>query len=378
MRFAPFKIEQWFGKWEFVANYNIAESCASPVSLKELLTWDPDLRSSLENLDQRVLGYRLGYTESNGSEDLRREISSLYRQADPDLNVLVTAGASEANFLLFATLIQPGDEVITEFPTYNQHYELPQAFGATFRPWRLREENNWLPDIDELRRLVSDRTRLIVITHPHNPTGSIITPDMLKEICEVADSVGAWVLSDEVFKGLNLSGEDETPRIFDVYPRGISVSDMSKAFGMSGLRIGWICGDPEVVKDCWHLRDYTTICNAGISERIALSGLRHREAVLERNLAISRTNYALLSQFVSDNPRISMVPPKGGVLAFPRLDTSVPSMEWGERLVREKGVLIVPGACFEMEGYFRIGFGYDTEKLKTGLQLLSEFLKTLP
>jgi len=366
----PFGVERWFSRYEFTVGVNIAESCIKPLSLKEIA--DIAGPAFLEEFE----GLTFGYTDGSGDPALRRAVASMYEGATED-NVLVTVGAIEANFLAFNALIQPGDEVISVFPAYQQLYEVPEAAGAVVKRWVLRRENRFAPDLDELRRLITPRTKMIVINFPHNPTGVALSPELLEEICGIACERGILLHSDEVYRGLRLDGGPPSPSAWD-YRRGgvVVVGSMSKAFGLSGARIGWIVASPEIIRRCAELRDYVSICPAKAGEVVARAVLENRVKVMERNRWIALENYGILREWLRENEEfVGAVLPFEGVVAFPWLRFPMPSEEFCEGLVREHDVLVVPGSRFETEGHFRVGFGYAREKLIAGLDRLSTYLR---
>ncbi len=370
MKIEPFSIERWFGRYEFTARHNIAESCVKPFTLSELA----DLCGADVFHGDRPVG--LGYTDSRGLPELREEIARLYPGRGPE-NVLVTAGAIEANFLVFGALLGPGDTVISEFPAYQQLYEVPRSLGAEVKLWHLEAEKGFRADISELEGLVAQGARMIVINHPHNPTGAAIDSGSMAAVCEIAEQRGAYLLSDEVYRGLSLSDAVASPSAQRFSDDAVSVGSMSKAYGLSGLRIGWVVGPGEVIEKCLTLRDYTSICPAGPSQLLAMAALRNAEKVLARNRAIARKNFAILDEWVRANSGlVSYVPPKEGVVAFVKYAPQAPSLDMATEIVTQDGVLVVPGSCFEMEGYFRIGFGGDTATLETGLALLATRLES--
>ncbi|HHY32121.1 MAG TPA: aminotransferase class I/II-fold pyridoxal phosphate-dependent enzyme [Firmicutes bacterium] len=368
MRIEPFSIERWFGRYEFTARYNIAESCVKAFTLAELTEV-----CGVDALHGDV-PVDLGYTDSRGLPELREEIARMYPGRGPE-NVLVTTGAIEANFLVFAALLGPGDTVISEFPAYQQLYEVPRSQGADVRLWRLTEEKGFRPDISELEDLVGRGAKMIVINHPHNPTGAPIDAGSMAAVCEIAELCGAVLLSDEVYRGLSLSDGVASPSAQRFSDDAVSVGSMSKAYGLSGLRIGWIVGPEEVIEKCWALRDYTSICPAGPSQLLALAALRNSEKVLARSRSIARRNFAVLDEWARANADlVRYVPPREGVVAFVKYAADVPSIDIATELVTQDGVLVVPGSCFETEGYLRIGFGGDTNTLEAGLDLLARRL----
>lgn len=369
MRIAPFAIERWFGKYEFNCKYNVAESGVHPLTLGELLRYAGHSAETLMDIS-------LGYVDSLGTYPVREAISTLYPNTSPD-NVLVTTGAIEANFLVFTTIVRQGDTVIAEYPAYQQLYEVARAVGANVKLWELREEEDYHPNLERLRGLVDRKTRLIVMNHPHNPTGSVLSRDELAEIIRFAAERGIRVHSDEVFRGLEVDGP-VSPSAREFSDDAIVVGSLSKAFGLPGVRIGWVVGPRDVIEAAWVQRDYTSICPSAVGEHLAIMAVEAWPEIRRRNQALIRRNLELLNGWVSHHSDVvSMVPPRGGVLAFPRIKLGVSSEEFCTRLVEDYGVLLVPGECFSMPGHFRIGFGGDTQVLKTGLDLMSRHISSL-
>ncbi len=290
-------------------------------------------------------------------------------------NILVAGGAIGANFLVFYSLVEPGDTVISVFPSYQQLYSVAESFGANVKLLRLREENSWLPDIDELAELVDDKTKLIVINNPHNPTGSLIEVGLLREICAIAEENDAYLLCDEAYRGLYIKQDDVVPSTVDISDRAIVTGSFSKVFSLAGLRLGWMATrDMELIEKVKVHRDYTTISNSIIDDALATLAVKNMPKILERNLQILRTNHRILSNWIENEPLINWVPSKAGSIAFLHYDLEMPSEELCIRLIGEKGTLLVPGSCFGFEGYLRIGYGCKTETLMEGLSRLKDFL----
>lgn len=377
MKIPPFGVERWFVRYEFKVDLNIAESCIQPFSARELCELcgeDPD----------RLLDLPLGYADGLGSEDLRAAVAALYPETTPD-EVLITTGAIEANFLVAHALLEPGARAVVEFPAYQQLYSVPAATGADVRLWELREEDRYYPDLAELGRLApqGEPLAMLTINHPHNPTGARITKATLAEIVEAAERRGAVLHSDEVYRGLTLAPEfSASASARSLSSRAVVVGSMSKAYGLSGARIGWIAGPRDLIRRCSEIRDYVSICPSAQGERLALMVLQHRDLVLERNTAIARRNYRLLQAFLGMNSDVvSGLVPHEGVICFPRYHRPqgdprpLPSSrEFCARLAEERGVLLVPGECFEREHHFRLGFGYATPTLERGLAVLADYL----
>lgn len=370
MKVDKFLVERFIGAYEHDVELNLAETCVNPFTLGEFLKL-----AGKENFFEELKETQLTYGFVDGFPDLREGIAKLYKNMKPE-NILAAGGAIGANFLVFYTLVEPGDTVISIFPAYQQLYSVAKSFGANVKLLKLREENNWLPDINELSELIDNKTKLIVLINPHNPTGSLINEKLLKEICTIAEDAGAYVLCDEAYRGLYINPDDYVPSVVDLSSRAIATGSFSKAFSLTGLRLGWIAASEEIIEECKLRKDYTAISNGLIDEALAALAVKNVDKIYKRNLQIIRTNYRILSQWIEDEPLISWVPPKAGSIAFPRYNLKMPSETLCLRLIKEKGTLLVPGSCFGMEGYLRISYGCKTETLKEGLLRFKDFLNS--
>lgn len=369
MRIDVFKMERMQSTWENVVDYNLSESGVHPLDLKELLT-----PAEIESLTEVALGY----TQTNGTIPLRERIARLYPGVGLD-QILTTAGSSEANFLLMWSLIEPGDEVLFELPNYMQMGGLLRAFGANVKTFRLHESLGWQPDLDEMRRLVTSKTKLIVLTNPNNPTGAVLSDESRRGIVDLAAGAGAWILADEVYQGAELSGVT-TRSFWGEYDKVLAVNGLSKAYGLPGLRIGWIIGPEEVIRRTWPYHDYTTISPSALSDRLATHALEpeRRERILARTRGILKANFPVLETWLKDHGSLfSFRPPQAGAICFARYAFKANSTDLADRLIREKSVLIVPGDHFETDGYLRFGYGDEKGYLLRGLGRIEELLKKL-
>jgi len=370
MHIDVFKMERMQSLWENVVDYNLSESGVHPMTLKELLT-----PAEIEALT----AVELGYTQTNGTIGLRERIAALYPGLGLD-QILATAGSSEANFLLMWSLIEPGDEVLFELPNYMQMGGLLRAFGAKVKTFELREGLGWQPDLDEMGRLVTAKTKLIVLTNPNNPTGSVLSAESMQGIIDLAARADAWILADEVYQGAELSGLT-TPSFWGKWEKSLVVSGLSKAYGLPGLRVGWIVGPEDVVKRTWPYHDYTTISPSALSDRLATHVLEpeRRARILARTRAILNANFPLLETWLKDHPGLfNFTPPLAGAICFARYGFKANSTELVERLIRERSVLLVPGDHFEMDGYLRFGYGPEKGYLLRALGRVDETLKKMP
>ena len=370
MRIEAFALERFQSIWENRVAWNVSESGVHPLRVVDLVD-APALHDAL-------LQQELGYPQTNGTVALREAIAAMYPGASA-AHVQVTNGGSEANCVLLMRLVEPGDEIVLMTPNYMQVPGLARALGATVRPWPLRESGaRWTLDPAELAALVTPRTRAIFLCNPNNPTGARLDAGTLDEICRIAATVGAWVIDDEIYRGAEREADD-TPSVWGRYERAVVSSGLSKAYGLPGLRIGWIAGPPDLVSDLWGVHDYTTIAPGAINDRLARIALEpaRRELLLARTRMIIRNNYPILKRWIDKHDGLSHVPPEAGAIALVRYAHPIGSSELAERLRDEHSVLVVAGDFFDMDGYLRIGFGSDPAYLTSALTLIGEFLGTV-
>ena len=375
MKLETFALERFQSIWENRVTWNVSESGVHPLRVADLV--------DTTTLRDALMDHELGYPQTNGTGELRDLIAAIYPGATRE-QVQVTNGGSEANCVVMMRLVNPGDEIVFMTPNYLQASGLARALGATVRPWELRENGSgesgqWVADPDELNRLVTPSTRAIVICNPNNPPGARLDGGTVRAICEHAARVGAWVIGDEIYRGAERL-EDDTPSVWDQgYERTIVTAGLSKAYGLPGLRIGWVVGPPELIADLWAIHDYTTIAPGGISDRLARIALspERRSALLARTRGIIRTNYPLVKRWLEKQDGLSHIAPEAGAIVFVKHQHPFSSSELTERLREERGVLVVPGDYCGMNGYLRIGFGSDPEYLTSALTQIGEFLASV-
>ena len=370
MKIKPFAVEEWMNAWEVGAKYNIAETCVDSISMNELFELTGEDKTEFLN---RLCARRLSYGDIEGLPEFRKGVCGLYKTLNIE-NIVPTHGASGANHHVFYSLISPGDRVVSIMPTYQQLYSIPESYGADVQILHLSKENNYLPDLEKLRRLVTPETKMICINNPNNPTGALMSEQILREIVEIARSADAWILCDEVYR--HLSQEDGwCPSIVDLYEKGISVSSMSKVFSLAGLRLGWIAThDMSVVKSCLSHRDYNLVSCGVFDEMLAAAALKHRDKLLERSRKIVRENLQILDDWVSSEPHVSYVKPKAGTTALVYYDLDIPSYEFCEEMYKKTGAFVTPGDCFEVPHSMRIGYAYGKQDLIDGLKAISEYI----
>jgi aspartate/methionine/tyrosine aminotransferase len=373
MRLTPFALERWMTTYETMVEFDLAESGIHPLTTTELLAFDPEPDKRAHEL----LNIPLNYSEARGTHELRSRIAATYDGLTPD-DILITTGAIEANYLLFNALLAPGDEVVSVFPAYQQLYTVPEAIGCTVQTVKLREEDGYRYDVDELRRLVTDRTRMIVINTPHNPTGSALSAAECRAVYALADSVGASVLADEAYRWITVDGVPLPPPMRNLGPRAISVGTLSKPFGIPGLRLGWMAATAEIAARCWSYRDYTSLSPSGLSDYLACLAFAHREAILARTHDISARNLATFRGFLAEHRDLfSWVEPRGGLLGLLRYHLDLPSETVANRLAEEASVMLAPGSAFGMEGRLRLGLGARPDRFLTGLARAERFFLRL-
>ena len=369
MNIKPFAVEEWMNEYETGARYNIAETCVDSVSLDELFALTGE---SKDEFLSRFCATRLTYGDIWGSDALREGVCRLYRTIRPD-EVVLTHGAAGANHHVFCSLISAGDRVVSIMPTYQQLYSIPETIGAEVAIMHLKQENNYLPDLDELKALVTPGTKMICINNPNNPTGALMSRELLEQIIEIARGADAYVLCDEVYRHLT-QADGWCESVVDLYEKGISVSSMSKVFSLAGIRMGWIATrDKAAVKAFLSHRDYNLISCGMFDDAVASIALCHSDKMIHRNQAIVRENLAILDEWMQAHPHFYYTKPQAGTTALVYYDYDIPSYEFCERLYHETGSFVTPGDCFEQPRSMRIGYACDAQTLKDGLAALADF-----
>ena len=359
MKIAVFEMERMQSTWENLVELDMSESGVRPVSLKELGEMGLDLDALLE--------MPLGYSQSNGTIALREELSQVYPGATAE-HIEVTNGTSEANYLLALALLRDGDEVAFQAPNYMQYGGVPGSLGAKVNNFRLRIDQDWEPDWEEFERAVNPKTRLVYVSNPHNPTGSILSEAAMRRMVARCEEVGAYLLADEVYLGAEIHCP-RTPSFWGMSDRVIVTSGLSKAYGIPGVRIGWIVGPRDVVADCWSQHDYITIGPNKISDAVARVAVRNRERLYARTRGILQQNLPVMREWVAGfGDFLTFREPRAGALCLMRYGSSTPSFELCERVRVNQSVLIVPGAHLGLEGYVRIWLGGRPEFLNEGLR----------
>lgn len=369
MHIKPFGVEIWMNEFELKCELNLAETCVESITIAQLL----ELTGRNDRSLSELLPMKLTYGAIEGSDRLRDAIAALYEKQRRH-NIVTTHGTIGANSLVHQALVSRGDRVVSVVPTYQQHYSIPESLGADVQLLRLRTENQFLPDLDELRSLAIPGTKLIAINNPNNPTGALMDRAMLEHIVAIARDCGAWLLCDEVYRGTDQQGSGITVSIADLYERGISTASTSKAFSLAGLRMGWIAASREVIDAVMIHRDYNTISVGMLDDYFATIAIENAEILLGRSRDITRTNLEILSHWVEGEPLISWIKPKAGTTALLKYDLDMTSRDFCIALLNETGVMFTPGSALDMEGHVRVGYANNAEVLKTGLARVSGFL----
>jgi aspartate/methionine/tyrosine aminotransferase len=372
MTFKPFELERLLSDWEQTVEFNFAESGVHPVMLKEVLNF--------ANVDfEQFIEIPLNYPEVNGDVQLRERVSALYEGASPD-NVLVTVGASEANYILANTLLESGDEVAVMRPTYMQLSGAAANLGANVRSFSLDGTKDWALDLDELKDAVTPKTKVIAVVNPNNPTGKILSDIEMNAIITIAEKVGAWLITDEVYSGSERDIDQPAISFYGKYDKVIVVNGLSKAYGLPGLRIGWVVAPSFITKELWKRHEFTTISSSMLGNRLGEMALRPnvRKKLLTRAQKLAGEGFATLQYFLDEHPDVfSVVPPMASALSFVRYKLPINSTELVHKIRKEKSVLIVPGNCFDLDHHLRISSALPKEYLKEGLGRMNEVVREL-
>ncbi|MEU3510188.1 aminotransferase class I/II-fold pyridoxal phosphate-dependent enzyme [Streptomyces longwoodensis] len=373
MTFTPFELLEWQGRLGATATYSLADSGCRPIRLRDLV----DSEQSLS----RLLNSELSYPPTCGTDQLRAQIAQWHAgSADHASGVIVTVGAAEANTVAVETLIRPGDHVVTMSPGYRQVCGVALNRGAVVEDFPLDPQHGWRPDMDALAKAVRPDTRAISVTTPNNPAGTILTEEEIQAIVSIADRVGAWILSDEVHRGTELHTDEASPTFWGRYNRVVCVGSLSKAFGMPGLRLGWLIAPPTLTPQLRQRHEYTTVSAAGPAMALAELALTPvtRARLLNRYRGFLRESWTQMQQWIdSHDQMLSAVPPQATSLAFVRYHLDLPSTEVAEALHARGGVLVGAGAHFGTEQHLRFTYGQEPAQLAAALEKTSHVLKEL-
>ncbi len=368
--FVPFELERKMSVWENQVDYNLSESGVHPLTIEELVE-DP---KQIEEL----LSTSLKYAQSNGILELRENIAALYPSATPD-NIIVTTGAAQANFTSIWTLMEPNDEIVVMLPNYMQIWGIAQNFSLNVKTFTLNEELEWSLDVEELNRIVTDNTKLIAVCNPNNPSGHILTAAEMDAVVSVADHAGAWILADEVYAGAERVAEEITPSFWGRYDKVLAIGSMSKAFGLPGLRVGWVVAPTDTADQIWARQEYITISNTMLGNILAAHALSPdvRPHLIARTRDYIRRGYSNFERWAQQHEGLfSWVPPEAAAITFVRYHVEANSSELVERLIHEQSTYVVPGDHFGLDGHLRISIGLPEDYLLEGLGRVAKVIQS--
>jgi aspartate/methionine/tyrosine aminotransferase len=358
MHFNRMPLEDWFDRYQYEIDYDIGESGIKYLNLDSL------------GVDLGSLGLRYGYHA--GNPNLRSLISKEYEGFSPD-QIAVTTGSSEANFSVIASLVDTSHHIVVEYPNYPSLYEVPRSLGLPYDLFQLTYEENFEPSLERLENLFKDGTSLVTLTHPNNPTGSVISERMLREVIELVEAHDAYLLHDETYRELCFSKPPPPAAILS--DRALSMTTVSKAYGLPGIRIGWVAGPKKIIESVRAVREQVTICNSTLSEAIASSALKQKDSILKNARERVQRNFEILKRWMSHQDSLEWIEPKGGVVAFPRLKTNASTESLCRLLVTKYRTFSIPGYTFGMDRHLRIGFGGNTDELNEGLARLKQAME---
>ncbi|MBV1850521.1 capreomycidine synthase [Catellatospora tritici] len=368
MRLGRAALEDWMREFYFATTIDLGSSgveCWSVGELRRLLG------ITHEDLDRLTFDD----SETYGSPGLRRALAGRFTGGDVD-RVFATHGSTEAIFLAMSTLLDPGDEVVVVSPGYHSLSSIALSIGCRVVPWRLREDDGFTPDLDELRELVTTRTRMVSVNFPNNPTGASLTQPQFEQLLDIVAESGAYLVWDGAFTELTYDTRP-LPEPSLRYERCLSIGTMSKAYGMPGTRVGWCLGAPDLLARFLPQRDALTICLSPLTQFFAERAIDHADLLVTMRREQARTNLGVLATWMAEHEElVSWTPPTGGCTAFPRFERSPDADELCTRLGRESSVLLVPGSCFGHPRHARLGFGGPADAFRTGLDRLSRTLTT--
>ena len=359
-----FAMERMQSTWENLVDFDMSESGVRPLTLRELVEMGFDLDSFMD--------VPLGYSQSNGTIELRERIALHYPGATAD-HIEVTNGTSEANYLVALSQLRPGDSMAMEVPNYMQMPGVARSLGAAVTNFRLRQDTGWEPDWEEFERAVTPQTKLLYLSNPNNPTGAILSDGAMRRIVDRCEQMGTWLLADEVYLGAEID-RPRTPSFWGMGERVVVTSGLSKAYGIPGVRVGWMVGPPRLVADCWSQHDYITIGPNKMSDRIARVALDpvNRERCYARTRDILRHNLPIAREWVASfGDRLSWREPQAGAIALLAYSGNTPSLDIAERVRVNQSTLIVPGVHVGLEGHLRVWIGGREEFLREGLRRIA-------
>lgn len=367
-----FALEAYFSKWEFVARYNLAASDAETYSLDELLALAPDAER------EEWHGQRLGYIETRGTPALRAAIASTYDNVTSD-DIIAFAGAEEGLYCAMHALLERGDHAIVLVPNYQSMESVPRSL-CEVSGVRLDPDDEWRLDLSDMRAKIRPNTKLIAVNFPNNPTGKVIPRADFLALVELCREREIWLFSDEVYRGIERNRADTLPQACDLYDRALSLNVVSKAYGLPGLRVGWIaCRNAALLAKLERLKHYLSICNAGPSELLARIALKARSTIFERNRALTARNLETLDAFFAGHAdRFDWYRPEGGCVAYPGYRGADGVEAFCSKLVETRGIFLLPGVVYRSQvadaPLDRLRIGYGRRHIDEPLEILAGYL----
>lgn len=365
--FQPFQVEQFLSELEHGVEFNFSESGVHPMSLQGLV--------DLAEIDvSQLMATMIDYPQVNGKQSLRDTISGFYPGASSE-GVMITVGATEANTLVANTLLQPGDNIVCFRPTYEQMSGNAANRGNEARWVDLIESEGWGIDTDGLDKAVDSKTKIIHVVNPNNPTGRVLSESDRARVISAASRVGAWIVADEVYAGTEREGDVETQSFWGSYDRVLIINSTSKAYGLPGLRLGWLVGPEDIITQCWRRHEYASIATSMLSMELADKALAGpaRSKLKARARKLIRTGFDVLTQELNHHPGVfDVVPPQASAMSFVRFELPISSEDFCMRLLREKDVLVIPGSRFGVENHFRFSSALPEDHLRKGLTRLND------
>lgn len=368
MRMRRFIMEDWLARYKDSCRYNLGESGLPDITVGELLGrcgLAPDSLSGIVLKDH----------DTRGTERLRNAIHATYAPPVSFEHLTVCTGTSEALFILFNILNDERTSVVVPGPAFQALTDVPAALGLELRPYGLKAENGWLPDVDAICNLIDDSTRAVVINTPHNPSGVFFPKDAADAVIRKAALHGAYVVADEHYRFLPIDGPAPASSLACPDQNVVAVGSITKCFGVIGLRMGWIAASPAVIAKVRDFRDYLTHTLSPVSDFLAVVTLEHAEAFTEPARERLRKNRASLMSFADNVSGISLVPPEGGVVAFPSFTYPVGTDAFSRGLIERHGVFVLPGSAFVVEGFFRINMGGEPASFRDALDIIAEYCR---
>ena len=367
MNFEIFELERNQSLFENEVDYNLSESGVHPLKLSEILTRDEQ---------DELLNTNLFYGYTNGTPQLRQRVADVYGSSITIKNVLITSGSAEANFLAVMTQLEPGDEIVYMVPNYLQIYHLARSFGIKVINLPIRQDLGWQWDLDDLRSVITPKTKMIAVCNPNNPTGALMSDDVMDGVIEIAQEADCWLLSDEVYRGAELDGV-ECRSFAGATDKTIVNAGLSKAYSLPGLRLGWSVGSEEYINRAWSFHDFTVINVAYLSDWVASRILEYdrRKKILNRTKEHLNHNLNMLCDWGEHVPALTITRPKAAAITFAKLNIPMSSEEFVFNLRDNFSVLLTAGKWHGMEGFVRFGYGTPEEYVRSGLDRVSDFIR---